>query len=415
MKTLPPAILLGIDTPIGLSVVRELGGHGVPVHGIGRSAAAIGAHSRFVADSSVRVPGPLADWLPALIRRTGAKALFAISEGDLIELAAMPEEIEGCRILTPRTPQLAIVLDKRETLRRARALGLSVPESWQPRTGEDFTREAAARPYPVVVKWPDPMAVAALLEQRGLELVKAEFARDADALLAILARYASLGVWPIVQGYCPGRGLGQMIHMEAGRATLCFQHVRLHEWPPEGGVSTLCAAEPIERHQAQMALSEALLAGIGWEGPAMVEYRHDPVTGRYWLMEINGRFWGSLPLARACGAHFAWESYRRRILGEHHEAGPYRASLRARYMIPETRRLIRLLFQRGRIADPFFEPRPIGDLFAWLSGFLDPRMRYYVFSAADPGPFLADMRAAFRKLLPRGKRVSGAGPHPRSA
>ena len=408
MSRLPPALLLGIDTPIGLSVVRELGSHGVPVHGIGRSRAAIGAHSRFIAGSSVREAGPLAEWLPTLIRRTGAKALFAISEGDLIALAAMPEEIGGCRILTPRAGPLAIVLDKRETLARARGLGIDVPIGWQPGDGEDFSARAAALSYPVVVKWPDPMAVAAMLERRGLALVKAEFARDPAALLAILDRYAPLGRWPIVQGYCPGHGLGQMIHMAAGRATLCFQHRRLHEWPPEGGVSTLCAAEPIDRHQAQMAKSEALLGDIGWEGPAMVEYRHDPATGRYWLMEINGRFWGSLPLARACGAHFAWEAYRRQILGEHDEPGPYRSTLRARYMIPETRRLIRLLFGRGEIADPFFRPRPLRDLAVWLLGFVDPRTRYYVFSPSDPGPFVADLRSTLRKALSRERRPSAA-------
>ena len=48
----------------------------------------------------------------------------------------------------------------------------------------------------------------------------------------------------------------------------------------------------------------------------MVEYRHEPGSGRYWLMEVNGRFWGSQPLAWHCGAHFAWESYRRSVLGQ---------------------------------------------------------------------------------------------------
>jgi hypothetical protein len=138
----------------------------------------------------------------------------------------------------------------------------------------------------------------------------------------------------------------------------------------------------------------------------MVEYRHDPETGRYWLMEINGRFWGSLPLARECGAHFAWEGYRRRILEERDEAPPPRAGLRTRYMIPETRRLARLLFGRAAIADPFFRARPLRDLASYLIGFLDPRMRYYVFSPSDPGPFLADMKAALAKAVPPGKRPS---------
>ena len=43
-----PAIVLGIDTPIGMTVVRDLGMHGVPVYGIGRGPAALGMHSRFL-------------------------------------------------------------------------------------------------------------------------------------------------------------------------------------------------------------------------------------------------------------------------------------------------------------------------------------------------------------------------------
>jgi predicted ATP-grasp superfamily ATP-dependent carboligase len=404
MTALPPVLLLGIDTPIGLSVVRELGRHGVPVHGIGRSDAAIGAHSRWIAGASVHQRGPLGDWLPALIRQTGAKALFAISEGDLIELSALEPVIEGCRILTPRAEPLALVLDKSATLARARTLGIDTPESWQPHADEDFAARAAALSYPVVVKWPDPMAVMAVLASQGLDFVKAEFAVDAPALLAVLERYRVLGAWPIVQGYCPGHGLGQMIHMEHGRATLCFQHRRLHEWPPEGGVSTLCAAEPIALHQAQMAKSEALLAAIGWDGPAMVEYRHDPETGRYWLMEINGRFWGSLPLAWHCGAHFAWEAYRRAVLGQTEPAPTARDDLRARYMVPETKRLARILLAPGRIGDPFFRRRPFADLAAYLLDFLDPRARYYVFSRADMRPWLRDMAQIFRKAVRREKR-----------
>jgi predicted ATP-grasp superfamily ATP-dependent carboligase len=191
--------------------------------------------------------------------------------------------------------------------------------------------------------------------------------------------------------------------MDHRTATLRFQHLRLHEWPPEGGVSTLCRVEPARLHRAQMAKSEDLLAAIGWQGPAMVEYRFDPLTGRYALMEINGRFWGSMPLATHAGAHFAWEAYRRAVLGDVTPAPPHREGLRARYMIPETRRLLRLLFKRGEIADPFFKARPLCDLVSYLLGFFDPRMRYYLFSLRDPGPFLADAKSVLLKALRLGR------------
>lgn len=395
-----PALVLGIDSPIGLTVVRELGGHGVSVHGIGRPGA-IGAASRHCAAFTPRPQGPLADWLPGLIARTRAGALMAMGEADLLALAALPETIGGCRLLTPRAEPLAIVLDKSETLARAAALGIDTPRGWQPRAAEDFAARAAALAYPVVAKWADPADVLPALARQGIAFVKAEFLRTPGEVAALLTRYAPLGRWPLIQGYCPGHGLGQMLHMADGEATLAFQHRRLHEWPPEGGVSTWCAAEPLDRHRAQMERSIALLRAIGWEGPAMVEYRHDPATGRYWLMEVNGRFWGSLPLARHCGAEFAWEHHRRAILGERTTAAAPRDNLRARYMIPETRRLARILWRRSAITDPAFVARPWRDLASYVTSFADPRTRYYVLDMDDPGPSLADLRRVLRKALRR--------------
>lgn len=394
------AIVLGADTPIGLTVIRELGEHGVAVHAVGRTPQALGFASRWCRSHSVRPKGPLADWIGALIAAQRPKVLLAISEHDLVALAELPAEIDGCRILTPRAAPLDLVLDKSATLRAASAVGIDVPESWQPEAGEDVAARAAALVYPVIVKWANPPAVTALLDAHGLALEKAEFADDAAGLFAILERYRPMGMWPLVQTYCKGVGLGQMLHMKDGRATLRFQHRRLHEWPPEGGTSTLCAGEPLDRHREQMTRSEALLRAIGWEGPAMVEYRYDAAAGRYWLMEINGRFWGSLPLARASGAAFAWETYRCG-LGEAGGGQQVVAGRRARYMIPETRRLLKLLtFARSR--DPYFRSRPFVDLASYVLGFVDPRSRYYVFTLSDPRPFFADLWNGVRKLLRRG-------------
>jgi predicted ATP-grasp superfamily ATP-dependent carboligase len=405
MSTLPPVLVLGVDTAIGLTVVRELGRHGVPVHTIGRKTHAIGGASRFATSyTQISAGMELEPFLRGLIRKTNAKALIAISEGDLVALSAMPPEMEGCAILTPRAEPLAIVLDKARTLATAQTLDLDVPESWQPKQGDDFEARAEVTTFPVVLKWADPPLITARLDAAGIEFLKCEIIQSGQELRNALDRYDALGEWPLVQRYAPGIGLGHMIYMKDGRATLRFQHQRIHEWPPEGGVSTLCAALPMADHQAQMEQSIALLAAIGWEGPAMVEYRYDAARGRYCLMEINGRFWGSLPLASACGAEFAWEHYR-------HWAGISQASttqrddLKARFMIPETRRLIRVLFGRGAITDPLYRPTPMADLWRYLAGFIDPRTRNYVFSWTDPGPFLADLRGIIGRRGPAGKRT----------
>lgn len=405
MTEFAPAIVLGVDTPIGLSVVRQLGKHGVPVHLVGKSAQSISARSRWVRGFTVRPPGPLKDWLPDLALSIAAGAIFAISETTLIELASLTPVLGGAMVLTPRQPALGIVLDKIATLEHAKRVGIDTPDNWQPDTSDDFAAKVATLRYPIVAKWRDPNISKPLLEAAGLDFAKAEYAGDAPALLKLLDRYRPIGIWPMIQSYCSGHGLGQMLYMEDGKATLRFQHRRIHEWPPEGGTSTFCTAEPLDLHTAQMAKSEALLAAIGWDGPAMVEYRYDPATGAYVLMEINGRFWGSMPLAHASGADFAWEGYRRRLLGDHSAPPLPSGTIRARYMLPETRRLLRILFGRKAIADPYFRARPLRDLASYIFGFLDPRMRYFVFSVADPGPFLRDMASGFIKLGSMGKRL----------
>jgi predicted ATP-grasp superfamily ATP-dependent carboligase len=47
-----------------------------------------------------------------------------------------------------------------------------------------------------------------------------------------------------------------------------------------------------------------LLDALDWRGVAMIECKREAVTGRQVVMEINGRFWGSLQLAIDAGVDF---------------------------------------------------------------------------------------------------------------
>lgn len=396
---LPPAIVLGVDTAIGLTVVRELGRFGVPVIAVGRSIYSVGGASRFCTRFVLRAKDrALADWLPDLIAETGAAALFSISEGDLLELSQLPETIGTCRLLTPRKGKLDVVLDKLKTLEAARSVGILTPESWQPCVGEALADRAAALAYPVVLKWSDPPAMFARLDEAGISFEKAEYAQTAEELLRRLARYEALGAYPIVQTWVGGYGFGQMLLMTGGAPRLRFQHRRVREFPASGGVSTLCATVRADLHHEQMKKSEALLAAIGWDGPAMVEYRYDPTTGRYWLMEINGRFWGSLALASQAGAYFAWEQYRHAVLGDPADPARGYRPRRARYAIPDTKRLVQILRNpaiAGAGRPPFSRLRETA---SYLAEFLNPRTGYYIWTWSDPKPLLRDMAGILSKL-----------------
>jgi predicted ATP-grasp superfamily ATP-dependent carboligase len=401
----PPAILLGADTPIGLTIIRELGEHRVPIHAVAHSREGIGLYSRWTAGRYVRPSDDEATiaLLNGIAAECGARYLLTVAERDLLLIrgAADAGRLLGLRALVPAADRLAVVGDKLATYAVAREVGLPVPATWQPPDGaasEDAPEELT---FPCILKWSNPERVKRGLAEHGIALVKAEYCYDRAELRRALARYAPYGHYPLVQTFCPGIGLGHMIFLDQGEPILRLQHRRIAEWPPEGGTSTVCESLPLSANAALFAKSEALLQRIGWQGAAMVEYRMDPRTGRAALMEINGRFWGSLPLAYHAGAPFAWYTYAVLGLGIRPEPPAYRAGVRCRYMIPETQRLFTLLRRRGRTQNRALSFSVFGEGVAYMRQFFSPRSRYYVLTLRDPGPFLADMVFATRRAVRR--------------
>lgn len=396
---LPPAVVLGIDTPIGLAIVRDLGAHGVAVHGIARQAGALGLASRYLRQGHLRADGEAAliGQLRELARGLGHACLYAISEADIALLNRHRDGLRCYTMMFADAERMARVLDKEQTYRAAQAAGICVPRTVQAGSAAEAAAACAALRYPLVLKWADPNRAAPVLAAAGLKLDKTRYCHCASELLAYLQPYEAVGQFPLIQEYCPGYGLGQFILMRGGQAHFQFQHRRIHEWPPEGGVSSVCEALAPEAHRALMAQSLALLRALEWEGIAMVEYRYDPHSGVAALMEVNGRFWGSLPLACQAGAPFPWLYYQLFVMGKEVRQTPYQAGARCRFMIPESKRLLRVLFGQRRIADKSLTLRRLPALRAYLGGFFRPRSGYYVFAWRDPLPFLRDMLNMLRR------------------
>jgi hypothetical protein len=257
---------------------------------------------------------------------------------------------------------------------------------------------AASFRFPGVMKWRDPAEVMHALEAHGLPLLKAEYVNDAAEFLAAAARYQPIGCWPLLQSYCAGRGLGQFFFMHEGQAVRRFQHLRVAEWPPEGGFSSVCDTVPLDQHAELQQRSIALLQRIGWQGPAMVEYRLDEASGRAVLMEINGRFWGSFPLAVHCGAGFALLAYRACSGRGLPTLAPPRDDLRCRMVLTEVKRLVRILLQPSRIQDRHFKRRPAAEVWRFLADFLRPGVCYFVWDRRDLRPWFSDLGNMLRRL-----------------
>jgi peptidoglycan/LPS O-acetylase OafA/YrhL/predicted ATP-grasp superfamily ATP-dependent carboligase len=413
-QPLLPAVVLGIDTPIGLAIIRDLGRRGVPVYGIARGEGAIGLSSRHLLRGMLRAGGGAAGviaQLRQLSAEIGPACLFAIAETDIAALNQARDQLPDYRMMFPDEERMERVLHKDKTYAAAGPVGLHVPRTWHPASMDEVARRAPGLRYPVVLKWADPNGMMGPLRLAGLALDKVRYCDDANALAACLRRYEPLGVYPMVQEYCGGYGLGQFILMRGGQPLYQFQHRRLHEWPPEGGTSTLCVSLPPQQHAELMRQSVALLRALDWEGVAMVEYRYDPDTGQAALMEVNGRFWGSLPLACRAGASFPWYCYQ--ALGLRREAvatAPYRAGVRCRFMIADTKRLLHLLLRRGGggagARTQALKVSRLGELAGYLLEFLRPSACYFVHDWRDPKPLWHDLsHSLLQRLRDQGYRA----------
>ena len=397
-------LLLGIETQIGLTIIRELGRHGVEVHGVAQSAHALGAYSGFLARAHQRArsEAELIRQLRELTTQLAPCHVMAISENDINLLNRSREALPGVKILVPASERMEAVLDKVTTQRIAESVRIPVPRSVEITSIPDLEAAIVGMNFPLIVKWKNPPRVQAQLARAGLQLDKVRYFGSTAELRAYMQQFERIGEFPMIQEYCPGYGLGQFIFMHHGKAILRFQHRRIHEYPPEGGFSTLAEGLDETQHSALMSQSIALLERLDWEGPAMVEYRYDPVRDVARLMEVNGRFWGSLPLAHHSGAEFAWLTYA--ILGEglEDERCTPRAGVRCRAMVTETKRLLRILFAAHRIQDPSLRFSKISEFAAYFCEFLNPSTRYYVFSMSDWKPFFADVFFALTaRLRPR--------------
>ncbi len=403
-KAMPPCIVLGMETQIGLGLVRELGRAGVRVIGIGHDANAIGLASRYLLRGLV-VNQPRSPELIAVIRKLGEEfgpcCLLTVSEANLAWLAKRRHALGNVRAVVPAQEKLALVLDKQKTLEAARDVGIHVPETTELTSMVEAEALAKTFTFPAVLKWKDPNAVAKKLGAHGLALLKAEYVYTEDEFLSVAQRYEPLGEWPMVQSYCPGQGLGQFFYMHEGKAIRRFQHLRIAEWPPEGGFSSVCDSVALDQHVALQVKSIALLRHIGWEGVAMVEYRWDPATDQSVLMEINGRYWGSYPLAVHCHADFALLSY-------YIESGlglpvlpALRPAIRCRMMSTEIKRLGRIFLHPELIVDRTFKVEKWREAMRFLADFFKPNVRYYVWDRNDPKPYWVDVKNLFKKLLGR--------------
>jgi len=170
-----------------------------------------------------------------------------------------------------------------------------VPETVLVSTAAEARAAAPRLGWPLVLK---PVA-SRIVRDEAVERYEVSYVNDLaalDARMAPLEGQTSV----LLQQYHAGEGHGVELLCAGGEPLAVFQHRRLHEVPITGGASALRESVPVDPVLLDHSLR--LLRELRWTGLAMVEFRVGPAGPV--LMEINGRVWGSLPLAVKSGVDF---------------------------------------------------------------------------------------------------------------
>ena len=287
-----------------LAVVRSLGAAGHTVLVSASRARSLAGASRFaqsehVVTSALADPSRFTDDVAALVIQNGIDTVIPMTEPAL--LALLPNRDRFVNVLIPfaNADTFSAISDKQAVLDAAARVGIAIPaQTVIPDAIAAASLNATAIDYPVVVK---PARSVSKGSGSPIKL-SVSHARSETELRSILGSIDPRAYPLLLQQRITGPGVCIFALIWDGDLIAQFAHRRLREQPPSGGVSVYRESVPVDPEL--LCTSIALLAEFGWQGVAMIEYKIDQRTGIPYLMEINGRFWGSLQLAIDSGVDF---------------------------------------------------------------------------------------------------------------
>lgn len=249
-----------------------------------------------------QIPAPEADVaaasaaLRALMAAPGAPDLLLPLDDAGLWLSA-EAGIPAARIAGASGAQARVALDKSLQVAAAEAAGLALPPTLVLRSPAEAL--AADLPPSGIVKPALAIEAEANHIRKGAVLYLTP-GIDRAQVAAHVAAHGPQLVQPLVAGV--GQGVFGFATPEGVFGWSGHERVRMMN--PHGSGSSACRR--LQPGADLRAAVSRFLAEIGWRGPFMVELLQD-AEGRQWFMELNGRMWGSLALARRQGLEYpAW-------------------------------------------------------------------------------------------------------------
>jgi predicted ATP-grasp superfamily ATP-dependent carboligase len=302
-------LILDANERSALAATRALGRLGIQIFTADESEETLAGNSRYsyrsiVYPSPYYHPEKFISSLQQSVETYGIDILLPMTDATTSLVLKHKGEFFNTSIPFPEVAAYEAVTNKFNLFKTAERAGIPVPMTLYCDNARAFRNETIDISFPVAIK---PIRSKIFSNGRIINTA-VKYARSAEELNRVFKNYDWLQNHPfMVQQYINGHGQGIFLLCDRGKLIAAFAHKRLREKPPSGGVSVLSQSIQVQKPMLQIAMK--LLGPLQWHGVAMVEFKVSP-DGTPYLMEINGRFWGSLQLAIDAGVNFPLLLYR---------------------------------------------------------------------------------------------------------
>jgi len=301
------ALVLGDDDRSFLTVVRSLGRKNISVHTGWCHPASFALHSKYVKKVHLIPPFSLQNdsWKKTLIdifQQENFDLVIPCNDLTMIPLQTNRKELEKyTQIYLISDMAFDITQDKIKTYELAKSNNIPVPKSIIINQNSDLSKILSNFKFPIVLK---PRLSVTPNDLENKHFVRKVYTNDelTNYINYILEDKVEIQV----QENFIGKGVGIEVLVDKGEILVVFQHIRVHEPLMGGGSTYRKSAAP---HPELLDATRKLMKSLNYTGVAMVEFKVNFDTRQWIFVEINGRFWGSLPLAVSSGVDFPYYLY----------------------------------------------------------------------------------------------------------
>ena len=321
--------------------------------------------------------------------------VLPMTEATTLPLSARRDVLQAvsARFVLPSHTDVLRAFNKDEMTRLASSLGIAIPKTLVVSNVEECRAAAGTLKFPVVIK---PRSSVEAQPDGAVRVTgRPRYATNAEELQQRCGEMTRISSQMLIQEFVDGEGTGYFALMSHGELRAEFAHRRIRDVYPTGSGSALRVS--VEPDPQVRDASLAILRALHWHGAAMVEFRQAPGQ-RPVFIEVNGRFWNSLPLACYAGADFpAWVA-RLAEKGDIEPQDSSRTGVTCRWLLGDFRHLVEVW--RGA---PAGYPRPYPHRLRTLFEVMKPAPGTFHdnFQWQDPLPEAGDWLNFLQRLFQR--------------